>query len=156
MVAECLCDSCRAAAKRFERLKGGRNILTEYGATRFGMYRKDRVRFPNGQARLGEFRLTPDAGTRRVVATCCNTPVFTELNGGHWLSLYGHLWQDSEMPPVDFRTITGDLTDAGALPADGVPNLKGHSMKFVVKLLGAWVAMGFKTPRVDVEGKLDG
>ena len=51
MVTECLCNSCRAAAARLERLKGARKILNEYGATRFGEYRKDRCRGGNATRR---------------------------------------------------------------------------------------------------------
>ncbi len=53
------------------------------------MHRKDRVRILSGAEQLKEYRLSADAGTRRVIATCCNTPVFMEMKGGHWLSLYG-------------------------------------------------------------------
>jgi hypothetical protein len=32
------------------------------------------------------------------------------------------------------------------LPAD-LPNLSGHSGKFMLKLLAAWIAMGFRKPK---------
>lgn len=154
MVTECLCNSCRAAAARLERLKGARKILNEYGATRFGEYRKDRVHFIAGQECLREFRLKPDADTRRVVACCCNTPVFMEMKGGHWVSVYGQLWPEGQMLPLDMRTMTSDLPDTSILPND-VPNLKRQSLSFYTKLFGAWVAMKFKNPKIEVKGELN-
>jgi hypothetical protein len=103
---------------------------------------------------LKEFRLKSDAGTRRVVAACCNTPVFLELNGAHWLCLYLHLWPEERRPKPELRTMTGDLADQSALPTD-IPNLKTHSIVFFAKLFSAWVSMGFRNPRFEVNGKLD-
>ena len=87
LVTECLCDSCRAAAARLATLPDASNILTSFGATSCAEYRKDRIRITSGHDTLKEFRLKPDAPTRRVIATCCNTAIFMETNGAHWLSL---------------------------------------------------------------------
>jgi hypothetical protein len=127
-------------------------VLDTNGATRFILYRKDRVRFVKGADLLKEFRLTPVAKTRRVVATCCNTPVFLEFKGGHWLSLYGGLWPEGTLPPLEMRTMTADLPDASVLP-DDVPNAKSQTLPFFVKLMGAWIAMGFRSPKVPVKGE---
>lgn len=108
LVSECLCNSCRAAADRLAALPGARNVLTSYGATPCAEYRKDSVRILSGAEHLSEFRLPADAGSRRVVATCCNTPVFLELKGAHWLSLYLHLWPDQARPKAKMRTMAGD------------------------------------------------
>jgi len=150
---ECHCDSCRAAAARLEKLPCARSMLDPRGGTRFVLYRKDRVQFTAGTDQLKEFRLSTGAATRRVVATCCNTPVFLEFEGGHWLSLYGGLWPDGTLPPLEMRTMTGDLPDASVLPSD-VPNLKRQSGVFFAKLLKAWIAMGFRSPRIAVGGEI--
>jgi len=154
LVSECLCSSCRTAADRLAALPGAKIILTSYGATPCAEYRKDRVRFLSGAEHLREFRLSADAGTRRVVATCCNTPVFLELRGAHWLSVYLHLWPDEVRPKAEIRTMVGDLTDASSLPND-IPNLKTHTLSFYAKLFGAWIGMGFRNPKVEVAGKAD-
>lgn len=151
--AECCCNSCRAAAAKFEQLPGARPVLSGYGAVRYELYRKDRVRFLSGREHLREFRLKPESPTRRVVAACCNTPLFTEFRNGHWLSLYGALWPADALPPLEMRTMTSDLTDASMLPND-VPNLRTQSGTFFAKLLWAWIAMGFRVPKVDVAGEL--
>jgi len=151
--AECHCNSCRAAGAKLRTLPAARSFLETNGGTRFVLYRKDRVRFLNGVERLKEFRLTPAAKTRRVVASCCNTPIFLELLNGHWLSLYGCLWPAGMMPPLELRTMTSDLPDGAALP-DDVPNSKRQSVSFFAKLLGAWIAMGFRSPKIAVNGEI--
>lgn len=147
---ECCCNSCREAATILEALPGAPPFREPTGTTRYVMQRKDRVRFLSGTEHLRAFRLTPESGSRRIVATCCNTPVCLELKGGHWLSLYGVLWPSGTLPPPDLRTMAGDLPDPGILP-DDVPNLKGQSGMFFAKLLLAWAAMGFRVPKLSFE-----
>lgn len=154
LISECLCDSCRAAAERLATLPGARNILTSYGATPCAEYRKDRLRILSGAEHLREFRLSPDARSRRVVAACCNTPVFLDLKGAHWLSVYLHLWPDAIRPKAKMRTMTGDLADISGLPGD-IPNLKSHSVSFFAKLFKAWAAMGFRNPKIEIAGRID-
>jgi hypothetical protein len=112
------------------------------------------VQFTDGMHLLGEFRLTPDAGSRRVTATCCNTPVFLEFKGGHWLSIYGLLWSAGDRPPAAMRTMTRDLPDRSVLPND-IPNLKTQSPGFFATLFFAWFAMGFRAPQIPVKETVD-
>lgn len=142
--AECHCTSCRTAGAALHTLEPN-------GGTRFVLYRKDRVRFVAGAELLREHRLTPTAKTRRVVASCCGTPVFLEFEKGHWLSLYAALWPAASRPAMEMRTMTRDLADPSALPAD-IPNSKTQSPGFMFKLLGAWIAMGFRVPKIAVHG----
>lgn len=154
VTAECHCDSCRTAGARLGALPGAPPLLEANGGTRFALYRKDRVRFQEGVASLKEHRLTPKAPTRRVVATCCNTPVFLEFENGHWLSLYAGLWPEGTRPPLEVRTMTMDRPP-GAPLADDVPNARRQSLSFMAKLLGAWIAMGFRSPKIEgVQGAL--
>ena len=151
ITAECHCNSCRAAANRLRKLPGAEPILEDNEGTRFVMYRKDRVHFVDGADLLKEFRLSPEAGTRRVVAGCCNTPVFLEFKGGHWLSLYEKLWPEGTAPRLEIRTMTGDRGNSPAL--DGhVPSGAWQTTRFYARLLGAWIAMGFKVPTIVVTG----
>lgn len=152
---ECVCDSCRKAAEVLEALPGAPALADEKGATRCEMYRKDRVRCVSGNSMLREYRLTPKTKTRRVVATCCNTPMFMEFPQGHWVDLYGARFPADALPPLDMRTMAGDWPAGTALP-DDVPNAKTHSMRFYLKLVAAWAAMGFRSPKIDyVNGALD-
>ncbi len=147
---ECLCSSCQTAAQTLEALPGAAPVLDNKGATPFVMHRKDRIAIVAGQDNLKAHRLSDDAGTRRVVATCCNTPVFMELKDGHWLSLYAALWPEADRPAIEMRTMTGTRKD---LPTD-VPNLKTHSLAFYGRLFGAWARMGFRNPQIADNGEL--
>lgn len=150
---ECHCNSCRAAGARLQALPAAPRFTESNGGTRFVDYRKDRIRFHNGRELLREFRLTPDARTRRVVASCCNTPVFLEFHNGHWLSLYGCLWRKDLLPPLELRTMTSDLPRDAVLP-DDVTNAKRQSASYMARLLGAWIAMGFRSPAISIHGEL--
>ncbi|SDF97868.1 Uncharacterized conserved protein [Celeribacter baekdonensis] len=151
---ECCCTSCRTAGDRMQTLADAPQTLTDYGTTPFVMYRKDRVHFLAGREGLKSFRLSPEHSTRRVIASCCNTPVYLEFKGGHWLSLYGGLWPEKTMPPPTMRTMASDLPDSVSLPND-IPNAKKQSLVFFAKLFGAWVAMGFRTPKSPTTGEIN-
>lgn len=148
---ECHCNSCRSAAARLRALPDAPAFQAPNGGTRFVLYRKDRICFVAGQEHLREFRLEPDSSTRRVIARCCSAPVFLEFAGGHWLSLYGALWPEGTLPRLNERTMTVDLADDSVL-TDDVPNQKRQSVAFFVRLLRAWVAMGFRSPKITVPG----
>jgi hypothetical protein len=151
--AECHCTSCRAAGERLSHLAGALQVRSQDNGTPYVLYRKDRVRFVSGTEWLREFRLMPTSPTRRVVASCCNTPMFTEFKDGHWLSLYGRLWPDGTMPAMEIRTQTGDLPQ-GTVLDDRIPSGMWQTLGFYGRLLGAWVAMGFKVPKIDVKGEI--
>lgn len=151
---ECCCASCQDAGRRFEHLPQARPVLTAYGATPFVLYRKDRVIFLSGIEGLKAHRLSKEAATRRVVASCCNTPMFLEFKGGHWLSIYGMLWPNGSRPPLVLRTVTKDVEWRNTLPNDA-PNAKEHTLSFYGKLFKAWAAMGFRSPGIEIKGEFD-
>lgn len=153
IVSECHCTSCRTAGAKLQTLPDAQKLLEANGGTQFVLYRKDRVRFTKGAELLREFRLSPEAPTRRVVASCCNTAIFLEFEHGHWLSLYGHLWPKDAMPQLDLRTMVSDRADGSAL-SDDVPSGKRATAGFYARLLGAWIAMGFKSPKIAVNGAI--
>ncbi len=117
------------------------------GGVPYILWRKDRVGRITGEERLASYRLSPKAKTRRVLATCCNTPMFLEFSAGHWISVNAARFPAERRPAMEFRTMTADRGDAPPLP-DDISNLKGHNGKFMLRLLGAWVAMGFRNPPV--------
>ena len=151
---ECHCTSCTEAGRRLGALDLPQPILTPHGGTRYVLYRKDRVSFLTGAENLSAFRLGPSATTRRVLASCCNTPLFLEFKGGHWLSLYGNLWKPDELPPLQVRTMMQDAPDRAGVPND-VPSGAMATAGFYRKLLVAWIAMGFKVPQIAVKGAID-
>lgn len=155
IAAECYCDSCRSAGAKLAALPGALPMLNDKGGTPYELYRKDRVRFVSGAELMRAFRLTPTSPTRRVVASCCNTPLFAEFQNGHWLSIYAALWPEAERPPMQLRTMTSDLP-SGVVLDDRLPNAKHQTFGFFAALLGAWVAMGFRVPKLEIiEGGID-
>ena len=152
--AECLCADCQKAGAFLQGLPDAKPVLDDKCATRFVLYRKDRVQCARGADLLREYRLAESSTTRRVIASCCNTPVFLEFSDGHWLSLYGALWPEGALPPLDLRTMTRDAPEGVEL-SEEVANPRTHTLGFYARLFGAWVAMGFRTPKVDyVNGDL--
>jgi hypothetical protein len=146
LTSSCYCTSCQEAGRQFEQMAAAPPVLDPDGGTGFILYRKDRVRCVTGQDYLEERRLKPDSATRRVVATCCNSAMFLDFTKGHWLSMYRNRFPTGA-PPFEMRVMTKERRVGVAL-ADDVPNYSGHSAKFMVKLIAAWIAMGFRRPEI--------
>jgi hypothetical protein len=143
----CYCTSCQEAGRQIEQLAGAPPVLDADGGTDVVVYRKDRVRCVQGGERLEARRLKAESPTRRMVATCCNSAMFLDFTKGHWLTLY-RARMPGEVPPLDMRVMTSDRREGVALSED-VPNHAARSGKFMRKLLAAWVAMGFRIPKVE-------
>ncbi len=133
MHVACYCTSCRTAGHQFEQMPGSAPVVADDGGTDFVLYRKDRVLQAAGADLLSEHRLQPDSPTRRMIATCCNTPLLLEFTKGHWLSFYRNCLPEM-IPPLELRIMTKDKPAAVTLP-DDLPNYATHSGKFMRKLL---------------------
>jgi len=144
----CYCKSCQEAGRLHRAAAGADSIVAADGGTDFVLYRKDRVSCVRGGDQLRESRLKPDSPTRRMFARCCNTAMFLDFTKGHWLTVYrGRL--PGDIPPATIRMMTADRPEGADLPDDGLTNYPGQSGKFMLKLLGTWMAMGFRRPAVD-------
>jgi hypothetical protein len=146
VAASCYCASCQQAGQRFELDLGTGPVRDNDAGTRYVLYRKDRLRFTSGHDRLQEHRLTPSSFTRRLVATCCNTPMFLDMTKGHWLSIYADRLPTG-IAPLEMRVMLKDLP-AGATVATDVPSFQRHNGKFFWRLIAAWIRMGLRTPQV--------
>lgn len=142
LTASCCCQSCQAAGRQFEAAPGAPQVVRPDGGTDYCLYRKDRVRVARGDEYLEERRLTPSSPTRRVVATCCNTPMFADFTKGHWLSLYRDRFP-GDSPPLEMRVMA-----KGASPSDGLPTYPAYPPSFMLRIMAAWVAMRFRRPTV--------
>lgn len=142
----CYCKSCQAAASRL----GVPAMLESDGGTLCILVRKDRVHWDAGALR--EHRLTPTSKTRRVVTTCCDTPMFMEFTNGHWLSLYTARSPPADRPPLEMRVMTRDAPGGPGAFTDGVPSYATHSFAFFLRLFWAWARMGFRAPTIDLAG----
>ena len=144
----CYCKSCQKAGRLHQADSGADTIVAADGGTDYILYRKDRVRCVSGGDLLEERRLKPESPTRRMFARCCNTGMFADFTRGHWLSVYrGRLPQD--MPPPALRMMTAERPEGVALPDDGIASYPRYPASFMLKLLGAWMAMGFRRPTVE-------
>jgi hypothetical protein len=74
--------------------------------------------------------------------------MFVDVTVGHWLSVYRGRLPPNDIPPAAMRLMTAARAQSVALP-DDMPNHPGRSGKFMLKLLGAWIAMGFRRPAVE-------
>jgi hypothetical protein len=75
--------------------------------------------------------------------------MFLEFENGHWLSVYAARLSEAERPPVEMRTMLRDAP-AGTQHADGIPGSSTQSASFMARLLWAWIAMGFRSPKIEV------
>ncbi|MEC4594084.1 MULTISPECIES: GFA family protein [Nitrospirillum] len=143
----CYCASCQEAGRRHQAKPGADVALAADGGTDYVLYRKDRVRCVRGGELLEERRLDPKSPTRRLYARCCDTAMFLDFTKGHWLTVYrGRL--PRTIPPATMRVMTAARPPGAALP-DDMANHPGVSGIFMLKLLGAWAAMGFRRPAVE-------
>lgn len=142
----CHCTSCSTAGRALDTRSPIAPIVDIAGGTAVVLWRKDRVRCVRGSERLVAYRLRPDLPSRRMVASCCETPMFGDFTKGFWVSIYRGQVLDAPAPSM--RVMTGDAPDNTAFPDDGVPRFRGRPGKFLIKLLTTWVAMGFRNPRI--------
>ena len=146
LTAACYCTSCQQAGHQFEQLPSAPPVLDPDSGTSLVLVRKDRVQCAAGQEYLREYRLKLDSPTRRVVATCCNSAMFLDFTRGHWLSMYRNRFPEGA-PPLDVRIMTRERRAGVELPKD-VPSYETHSGKSMLKLVAAWMAMGFRRPQI--------
>jgi hypothetical protein len=144
--ATCLCESCRTAAQGFERDLGAPPTVNAEGGVEYCLYRKDQVTITQGAPHLREYRLKPESPTRRVVASCCNSPMFADFTRGHWLSI-NRQRLPPPAPPPQLRVMARDKRSDVVL-SDAIPNSAGMSPRLMIKLLAAWAAMGFRRPKI--------
>ena len=124
-VASCHCESCKTAAQQFEEL-GACPVVGTDGGVDYMLFQKDRVTLLRGRDNLMDHRLTADAPTRRVIATCCHSPMFLDFAPAYWLSVYR----------------------SGVAEQTAAPSVRTFTARFFLKLLGKWAAMGFRRPRL--------
>jgi len=82
------------------------------------------------------------------MATCCNSAMFLDFTKGHWLSMFWNRFP-TDAPPLEMRLMTKERR-GGVELSDDLPNYDGHSAKFMLKLIAAWIAMGFRRPEIQL------
>jgi hypothetical protein len=146
LTCSCYCTSCQQAGRQFEQLASAPPVLDPDSGTGLILYRKNRAQCVTGQQYLEEHRLKPDSPTRRVIAKCCNSAMFLDFTKGHWLSMFRNRFP-TDTPPLEMRVMTKERR-VGVELSDDLPNYNGHSGKFMLKLIAALIAMGFRRPEI--------
>jgi hypothetical protein len=146
LVATCYCQSCRTAGHQFEQELGAPQTVNAGGGVDYSSYRKDRVKIAQGAGNLREYRLKPDSPTRRVVARCCNSPMFVDFTPGHWLTIFRNRLP-GPAPESQMLLMTKDRLEGTKLPAD-IPAYETRPPGFLFKLVASWAAMGFRRPKI--------
>lgn len=146
LVSLCHCDDCRRGSAEIEQLAGAPEILDSRGGTPYALYRKDRIKLIAGGEVLVDRRITGEKRTRRVVASCCNSPLFLDFEPGHWVSVYLQRF-DVPAPEPTMRLHTRFMPP-GDPPDDTLPRYRGFAPAMIARLLAAWVAMGFRRPNI--------
>jgi hypothetical protein len=142
----CYCESCRTAARGFERVPGAPQTVNAEGGVDYCLYRKDRVKIAQGAHHLREHRLKPESPTRRVVASCCGSPMFVDFTPGHWLTIFRDRLS-GQAPAVQMRVMTRDRPEGLEL-SNAIPTYETLPPRLMFKLIAAWAAMGFRRPKV--------
>lgn len=135
----CYCESSQEGSRQIQALPNGRTACDTDGGTAYVLYRKDRVEYSGGFRLLRGYKLAEESSTNRVVATCCDSPMYLDFEKGHWLSIYRSALQ-GDLPPVEVRLHTKARPAGRDLP-DDTPGYSGYSLKFMAKLFAAWIAM---------------
>jgi hypothetical protein len=139
----CYCDDCQEGSRQIEALPNGRPAQDPDGGTGYVVYRRDRLRPSTGASLLKGHKIRERSATNRVVATCCNSVMFLNFDDRkHWVDVYRSRF-DGKLPPVQMRICTKFKPGNHTIPSD-VPVYPRYPFKFIVKLLGARVAMLFQ------------
>lgn len=148
LASVCHCDDCQRGSAQLELLLGAPKILDRWGGTPYVLYRKDRIRLLQGREQLVEHRIEEEKNTKRIVASCCNSPVLLDFEPGHWVSIYQQRFE-TPIPPARIRVQTR-FVPSGDVPDDGLPQHQGFPFSMIARLLAAWIAMGFKRPNLSL------
>lgn len=140
VTATCYCDDCQAAGHKLEALPHHPHVVGPDGGTPYVLHRSYRIRVVRGADRLRPDKLRPQSPSSRMVATCCDTPMYIGFDRGpHWVSIYRDRF-GADAPPVTARVQTKFAPDPAAVP-DDVPASPGYSSRLLWPLATSFVAM---------------
>lgn len=142
MVNICHCKYCQKGSEHMEHLPNAPHILDSHKGTPYVLFRKDRVKITQGAEHCTDYRLEGEGNTRRVVASCCNSPLFLDFEPGHWVSFYQQRF-DAPVPQAEMRIQTSSISTEKA-PDDGLPMYAGFPAVMMLKLLTSRAAMGIR------------
>ena len=140
LAVACHCDDCQAAGRKLEALPGAPKVLDTAGGTALVLYRRDRYDIVSGADILRKDKLRDGSATNRLVATCCNTPVFASFDRGpFWISVFRDRIAP-DPPPLEHRIQT-KFAPAGAVYPDDLPRYATFPVSSMVRIIWARIAM---------------
>jgi hypothetical protein len=137
----CFCDDCQRGSRQIETLPNAGPVLGTDGGTAYVLYRKDRFECAQGRELLRDLRLEEKSPTRRVVAGCCNSPMYLDFEKGHWVCAYRARFQGA-VPPIQMHVQTRFKPHPDRVPGD-ISSYRTFPPLFFAKLLFARIAMLF-------------
>jgi hypothetical protein len=139
LAAACHCDDCQEGGRRIEALPGAPPVLGPGGGTEYVLVRRDRARVTRGADALRDHALRPGSGTRRVVASCCNAPMWVDARLAPYVDLY-RARIGPGAPSIEARVMTR-FAPPGSLPEDEVPRHRRVSAGLVARVAAATLPM---------------
>lgn len=136
----CHCDDCQAAAEELGEAPLGEPIMDAFRGTAYVLHRKDRYAIIRGKDHLQPFKLRKDSPTTRMIAGCCNAPLFLSFdNSQHWISIYLARF-GTHAPSADSRIATKFIDETIGLP-EHPPTYKTFPLKMMAVILKSRVLM---------------
>jgi hypothetical protein len=145
IVSACYCDDCQAAAQRLAASANLPPAASADGGTEFMLFRRDRIACTRGADRLQAMRLTDATKTRRMIASCCATPMYLAFDDKRpWVSAFRASF-GADAPPVEMRICTR-FRQSEEKADDGALSHPGYPPAMIVRILAAWPLMLFSRP----------
>jgi hypothetical protein len=144
VVAACYCDDCQAASERLATANSA-PLAGADGGTEFMVFRRDRIACTRGAENLQAMRLTDTTKTRRMIASCCATPMYVGFDDKKpWVSAFRARF-GADAPPVQMRICTRFRRSDGKTN-DGLPEHPGYPAAMILRILAVWPRMLFSRP----------
>ena len=121
------------------------DIETADGDTELMLFARKRIACTKGAELLEPFRSSDTSKTRRMVASCCATPMYMAFDDKRpWVSVYRATF-GVKAPPVTMRICTR-FSKAPLAPRAGVLSHPGYPPQMMLRLLSAGIATLFTRP----------
>jgi len=144
--AICYCDDCQEGGRRLAALPKAPAVVGPDGGTPYVLHRRDRLRVVRGADRLTPIKLRQSSPTNRMLASCCNTPMFVGFDRGpFWASVYRDRY-GADAPPIEMRVQTRFRPEGVSFPPKP-PVFSRMPLRAVLKLFRAYMAMMRSRPR---------
>ena len=136
----CYCTDCQAAARQIAAHGDAPGVAGSDDGTEYLLFRKDRISCTKGAQRLEALRLTDTSATRRMIASCCGSPMYMAFDDmRHWVSVYRDRIV-GDAPPLEMRICTRFRTSDEPLDSS-ISNYSGYAPRLMARLLASRLAM---------------